>query len=79
MLRASQGVLDADFRKYNGCCLEAGQRRRGGLYGDEPDSLVVVVLSRLVGVMIADPGTATTPVENATGRESCGTCRLHTQ
>jgi hypothetical protein len=78
VLRASQGVLGADFRKHNGCCLEAGQRRRGGLYGDELDPLAVV-LSRIVGVMIADPGTATTPVENATGRESCGTCRLHTQ
>jgi hypothetical protein len=36
----------------------------GGVVG-----VLVVVLSRIVGAMIADPATATTPVENATGRE----------
>jgi len=65
--RASQHVLGADFRKYNGCSAIAGWRRRRELYGSVL-GLLAVVVSRFVGWMIADPATATTPVENATGR-----------
>ena len=66
--RASQHVVGADFGECNVCSAEAGWRCRSELYGSVV-GILVVVLSRIVGAMIADPATATTPVENATGRE----------
>ena len=57
VLRASQSVVGAGFRKYNGRSSEAGQRRGGGLYGDVVGDWVVVLL-RILGVMIADPGNS---------------------
>jgi len=76
--RASQHVVGADFCECDICSAGPGWRCRSELYGGVV-GVLVVVLSRIVGATIADPATATTPVENATGRESCGTCRLHTQ
>ena len=65
--RASQHVVGADFGGCNVCSAEAGRRRRSELYASAV-GVLVEVLSRIVGAMIADRATATTPVENATGR-----------
>ena len=65
--RASQHVIGADFCECDICSAGPGWRCRSELYGGVV-GVLVVVLSRIVGAMIADPATATTPVENATGR-----------
>lgn len=66
--RASQHVVGADFGECNVCSAEAGWRCRSELYGSA-GGVLAKVLSRIEGAMIADRATATTPVENATGRE----------